>query len=313
MKKEKYLITGGAGFIGSNIAKELVRLGHRVKVIDNLSAGKKANLKDIINQIEFVKGDICNLKLLEKEFRGFDFVLHQAALCSVPGSIADPIKTTKINIEGTLNVLLASKNAKIKQVVFASSSSVYGDNLANYQIEEKTGNLLSPYALSKKAGENYCQIFNKLFGVDTVILRYFNVFGPNQDPNSQYAAVVPKFIQIMVQGKRPVIYGSGNQNRDFTYVDNIVYANILATKSFKAKGEIINIACAKSITLNQLVKAINQELKNNIKPIYQKARPGDIMHSKANIDKARSLLDFKPTIDFEIGLKETIKWYKNKT
>lgn len=307
---QKYIITGGAGFIGSNITKELVRTGHKVKIIDNLSTGKKENLKEVMGKIKFVKGDIGNLKLLQKEFRGFDFVLHQAALISVPHSIANPSRTNRANIGGTLNVLIAARDQKIKQLVFASSSSVYGDIETEFKIENKTGQLISPYALTKLAGEVYCQLFYKIYGLKTVCLRYFNVFGPNQDPKSQYAAVIPKFIKQMLAGKRPTIYGDGHQSRDFTFVKNNVFANILAVKSPKAAGQIINIACGESFNLNQLVQFINQELKTNIKPIYIKERPGDIKHSKANIQKAKKFIGYKPIIDFKRGLIETIKWYQ---
>ena len=305
----KYIVTGGAGFIGSNIVKELVRKGHKVKVIDNLSTGKIKNLKDVDRKIKFVKGNICNLQVLQKEFRGFDYVLHQAALVSVPRSIANPIRTNRNNIDGTLNVLAAARDQKIKRVVYASSSSVYGDIETEFKTEGATGKLLSPYALTKFAGEVYCQMFYKIYGLETIILRYFNVFGPNQDPNSQYAAVIPKFIKLMIAGKRPTIYGDGNQSRDFTFVNNNVLANILAAKTSKGAGEIFNIACGESFSLNQLVQLINQELKTNIKPIYTKNQPGDIKHSKANIKKAKKTIGFQPKVYFNKGLRETIQWY----
>lgn len=306
----KYIVTGGAGFIGSNITKELVRLGHNVKVIDNLSTGKKENLGEVIGKIKFVKGDIRNLKLLDKEFKGYNNVLHQAALVSVPRSIVNPVRSNRSNIDGTLNVLVAARNQQIKRVIYASSSSVYGDVTKEFKTENETGQLLSFYALTKFAGEIYCQLFYKLYGLETVCLRYFNVFGPNQDPKSQYAAVIPKFINLMLSGRRPVIYGDGNQSRDFTYVKNNVLANILAIKYPKAAGEVFNIACQESYTLNQLVQLINQELKTNIKPIYAKSRLGDIQHSKANISKAKRTIDYNPITSFKEGLIETIKWYQ---
>lgn len=306
----KYIITGGAGFIGSNITKELVRLDHNVKVIDNLSTGKKRNLAEVTGKIKFVKGDIRNLKLLEKEFKGYNYVLHQAALVSVPRSIVNPVRSNRSNIDGTLNVLVAARNQKIKRVIYASSSSVYGDVKTEFKTENETGQLLSFYALTKFAGEIYCHLFYKLYGLETVCLRYFNVFGPNQDQKSQYAAVIPKFINIMLSGKRPVIYGDGNQSRDFTYVKNNVLANILTIKQSKAAGEVFNIACQESYTLNQLVQLINKELKTNIKPIYAKSRPGDIRHSKANISKAKRMIGYQPITSFKEGLIETIKWYQ---
>lgn len=307
---KKFIVTGGAGFIGSNITKELVRRGNKVKVIDNLSTGKKDNLKEVYQKIKFIKGDIRNLKLLQQEFRGFDFVLHQAALVSVPRSITDPKKTNQNNIDGTLNVLVASRDQKIKRVVYASSSSVYGDIQTDFNQEETTGKLLSPYALTKYTGEVYCRLFYEIYGLETVVLRYFNVFGPFQDPNSQYAAVIPKFIKIMLAGKRPTIFGDGNQSRDFTFVQNNVLANILTAQSRKGAGEVFNIACGKSFNLNQLIQLINHELQSNIKPIYTKNRPGDIKHSKADIKKASRTLVYQPVISFEEGLKETIKWSK---
>lgn len=306
----KYIVTGGAGFIGSNITKELVLRGDKVKVIDNLSTGKLENLKNIAGKIKFIKGNITNLKLLQKEFKGFNYILHQAALCSVPRSIANPARTNRNNINGTLNVLIAAKDQKVQRVVFASSSSVYGDIETEFKTEDETGKILSPYALTKFAGEEYCRLFYKIYGLETVSLRYFNVFGPNQDPKSQYAAVIPKFIKLMMAGKRPTIYGDGNQSRDFTFVKNNVLANILAARSPKATGEVINIACATSFSLNQLVQFINQELKTEISPSYTRERPGDIKHSKAHILKAKKLIGYKPIIDFKQGLTETIKWYQ---
>ena len=307
----KYIVTGGAGFIGSNITRELVRLGHTVKVIDNLSTGKLENLNNISKKIKFVKGNICNLNLLQKELHGFDFVLHQAALCSVPRSIANPARTNRNNIDGTLNVLVTSRDQKIKRVVFASSSSVYGDIESEFKTEGNTGKILSPYALTKFTGEEYCRLFYKIYGLETISLRYFNVFGPAQDPDSQYAAVIPKFIKLMMAGKRPTIYGDGNQSRDFTFVKNNVLANILAAKSHPGAGEVFNIACGENFTLNQLVQLINQELKTNIKPIYTSKRPGDIKHSKAEIKKAKKTIGYQPKVYFKEGLRETIQWYKH--
>lgn len=308
----KYIITGGAGFIGSNIAEALVGKRQTVKVIDNLSTGNKENLDSIKNKIQFVKGDICDYDFLAKQFRGFDFILHQAALCSVPRSINDPIGSNKNNIDGTLNVLQAASVNKIKRVVLASSSSVYGEAKAEYKSEELEPSPLSPYALTKLTGEYYAKIFNKIYSLQTVALRYFNVFGPKQNPASQYAAVIPKFINLMMQGKRPTIFGDGEQARDFTYVKNNVNANILAATAKKAPGEVINIACGASVTLNQLVDLINRELGTKLKPIYLQQRAGDIKLSKAEIKKAKQLLDYKVEIKFHEGLKDTIDWYKTK-
>lgn len=308
----KYVITGGAGFIGSNIAKELVSRGDTVKVIDNLLTGHKENLAEIIDQIEFIEGDIQDLDLLQKEFAGFDYVLHQAALPSVPRSIDDPIASNQNNIDGTLNVLVAARDAKIKRVVFASSSSVYGEADAEYKTETLPINPLSPYALNKLTGEYYLKLFYTLYGLETVSLRYFNVFGPSQDPNSQYSAVIPLFIQAILKGEQPVVFGDGEQSRDFTYVANNIEANILAATSAKGAGEVMNIACGASISLNQLIALINQELGTDIKPVYNDPRAGDIKYSKADVKKAKDLIGYEPKISFEQGLKETIKWYREE-
>jgi nucleoside-diphosphate-sugar epimerase len=307
-----FVVTGGAGFIGSNIVEELLKQGHRVKVIDNLSTGYEKNLDSMKEKVEFVQGDITDLELLKKEFAGFDYVLHQAALCSVPRSVNDPIKSNVSNTDGTLNVLVAARDSGIKRVVYASSSSVYGEAAAEYKVETLPISPLSPYALTKYAAERYTQLFYKIYGLETVCLRYFNVFGPKQDPNSEYSAVIPLFINLMLKGESPVILGDGEQSRDFTYVANNVQANILAATMKTGAGEVMNIACGASTTLNELVRLINVELGTDIKPIYKESRTGDIKHSKANIDKAKELIGYEPKINFEDGLKETIKWYKNQ-
>lgn len=307
----KYIVTGGAGFIGSNIVKELVKRGETVKVIDNLSTGYKKNLADVKDQIEFVEGDIKDLDFLQKEFAGFDYVLHQAALCSVPRSINDPIASNANNIDGTLNVLVAARDNKIKRVVYASSSSVYGDQELDYKVETLPIKPLSPYALNKYAAERYTQLFYEIYGLETVCLRYFNVFGPNQDPDSAYSAVIPLFIKAILKGESPVIFGDGSQARDFTYVENNVEANILAATSSQGAGEVCNIACGSSISLNELVDMINKNLGTDIKPVYRENRQGDIKISKANVDKAKNILGYEPKVNFEEGLKKTIEWYKN--
>ena len=307
----KYIVTGGAGFIGSNIASELVKRGETVKIIDNLSTGFEKNFEGVKDQVEFVKGDIRDLDLLQKEFAGFDYVINQAALCSVPRSVNDPIASNENNIDGTLNVLVAARDNKIKRVVYASSSSVYGEAIGDYKVETMPVSPLSPYALTKYTAERYTQLFYKLYGLETVCLRYFNVFGPNQDENSQYSAVIPLFINKMLKGESPVIFGDGTQSRDFTYVQNNVEANILAATASQGAGEVMNIACASSITLNELVDLINKELGTSIKPIYNEDRQGDIKHSKADVHKAKELIGYEPKISFEEGLKETIKWYRD--
>ena len=306
----KFIVTGGAGFIGSNIVKELVKRGETVKIIDNLSTGYQKNFTEIVDKIEFVNGDIKDLDLLQKEFAGFDYVLHHAALCSVPRSIDNPIISNESNINGTLNVLIAARDNKIKRLVYASSSSVYGEAPGEYKVETMSISPLSPYALTKYAGERYTQLFFKLYGLETVCLRYFNVYGPNQDPDSAYSAVIPLFIKAMLKGESPVVFGDGSQARDFTFVQNNVEANILAATSTQGAGEVFNIACGQSISLNELVAIINKELGTNIKPVYGERRQGDIKISKANIDKAKNILSYEPKVNFEEGLKKTIEWYK---
>ena len=312
MTKQTVLITGGAGFIGSNIASELLNRNYNVKVLDNLSTGRKVNLEPIIDKIKFIQGDINDDALLKQELTDVDFILHQAALPSVPRSIESPMDSHTHNATGLLNVLEAAKQAKIKRVVYASSSSVYGDAEEKYKSEVLPTDPLSPYAAAKIMGEHYCKIFYQLYGLETVSLRYFNVFGPNQDPQSDYAAVIPLFIKAILKNEEPTIFGDGEQSRDFTFVKNNVEANILAMTSSKAgHGEAINIACGKSYTLNDLVEGINKILGKNIKAKFTDPRPGDIKHSLADISKAKNLLDYQVEVDFEEGLKQTINWLKN--
>lgn len=307
-----YLVTGGAGFIGSNIAEELVKRGQKVRVVDNFITGKRENLTSFLDKIEFLEGDIRDSQLCKSALEGIDFVLHQAALPSVPRSIEDPVLTTEINIAGTLNMLLASKEAKVKKFVFASSSSVYGDNPNLPKKEGEEGDPLSPYALTKLVGEKYCLIFNRIFGLPAVCLRYFNIFGPRQDPLSQYAAVIPRFITRMLEGEEPVIFGDGEQSRDFTFVNNVVEANILATDSQDAAGKIFNIACGERTTVNSLAGKINDILDTTINPVYDKPRPGDVKHSFADISKAGRVLKYDPQVSFAEGLERTINWYRER-
>jgi UDP-glucose 4-epimerase len=308
----KYLVTGGAGFIGSHIVEELLRRGEKVRIIDNLSTGKIDNIKDFLSEVEFIEGDLRDINKVREAVKGIDYILHQAAIPSVPRSIADPISSNSSNVDGTLNLLFAAKEAKVKRVVIASSSSVYGDSEILPKTEEFTPNPISPYAVTKLVKELYARVFYQIYGLETVSLRYFNVFGPRQDPTSQYAAVIPRFITKMLKGESPVIFGDGEQSRDFTYVKNVVEANILASISDKVgHGEVINIACGESITLNQLVNRINEIIGTNIKPIYTKPRPGDIRHSLASVNRAKELLGYTVKVSFLDGLKETINWYKN--
>ncbi len=311
MKQSNYLVTGGAGFIGSHIVEELLKRGEKVRVLDNFSTGKRENIAPFLKEIELIEGDIRELKIIKKAMKGVDYVLHQAALPSVFRSIKDPITTNEVNVLGTLNILTAAKEARTKKIVYASSSSVYGDTPTLPKREDVKPSPLSPYALSKLAGEEYSRLFSSLYGLKIISLRYFNVFGPRQDPTSQYAAVIPKFISLMLKGKRPTIYGDGEQSRDFTYVLNVVNANLLATTS-KTKEGVFNIACGKRITVNELVTDLNRIMNTEIKPLYTDPRPGDVRHSQADISKAEEAFDYKVEVDFEEGLKKTVEWFRSQ-
>lgn len=312
MSKQKFLVTGGAGFIGSNLVKELLETGHFVRVLDNFSSGKRENLKKFEKDIDLIEGDIRSYHIVQQAVKGIEVVLHQAALPSVPRSIKDPITTNDVNVNGTLNILEASVGSGVRRVVYASSSSVYGDNPELPKHEKMLPNPLSPYAVSKLAGEKYCSVFSQIFGLETIALRYFNVFGPNQDPNSQYSAVIPKFIKAIMNDRRPQIFGDGGQSRDFTYVKNVTKANLLAATSECDSGISINCACHGNITLNDLVGYINENLGKNIVPEYLPPRVGDIRHSYADITLAKETIDYLPEVDFQSGLKYTIKSYFEK-
>jgi len=308
----KYLVTGGAGFIGSHIAEELIKRGHDVRIIDNFLTGKRENIASFLDNIEFIEGDIRDVDTCRQSLEGVDFVLHQAALPSVPRSIEDPILTSEINIEGTLNLLVASRDAGIKKFVFASSTAVYGDDPRLPKEEGMEGTPLSPYAVSKITGEKYCQVFSQIYDLPTICLRYFNVFGPRQDPFSQYAAVVPNFITKMLKGESPTIFGDGEQSRDFTYVSNVVGANLLAAEAQNVSGEIFNIACGERITVNSLAIKINELLGKDISPVHDEPRPGDIGHSLADISKARKMLKYEPLVSLDEGVEKTIRWYQER-
>ncbi len=309
---ERYLVTGGAGFIGSNIAEELVNRGAAVRVIDNFLTGKKENIDSFLDKIEFIEGDIRDLVTSRKVLKDVDFVLHQAALPSVPRSISDPLLTNDINIKGTLNLLLASQEARVQKFIFASSSSVYGDDPRLPKEEEMRPRPLSPYALTKLVGEMYCRIFSQLHGLPTLCLRYFNIFGPRQDSSSQYAAVIPNFINKTLKGDNPIIFGDGQQSRDFTFVSNVVEANILAAKSQDVSGEVINIACGQRTSVNSLAEKIIEILEGNLKPVHDNPRPGDVKHSFADISKAKKILEYSPGVSFKEGLEKTIRWYQER-
>jgi nucleoside-diphosphate-sugar epimerase len=305
----KYLVTGGAGFIGSHIVEELLNRGEFVRILDNFSTGRRQNISPFVDNpnFELIEGDLRSYHIVREAVKGIDYVLHEGALPSVPRSVKDPITTNDINVNGTLNILDASINAGVKRVMFASSSSIYGNGEELPKKEDMKPAPESPYAISKYAGERYCQIFTKLYGLETVCLRYFNVFGPRQDPNSQYSAVIPKFIQLIKEGQSPIIYGDGEASRDFTYIANVVNANLLACTAKDAVGEVFNIACGGSVTINQLVQKITDLCGNNIKPIYKDPRPGDVKHSYASIEKAKALLGYNAMISFDEGLMRLAK------
>lgn len=306
-----YLITGGAGFIGSNIVAELVRRGERVRVLDNLSTGKRENIAPFLSQVELIEGDLRHPEAVRQAVEGVDYVLHQGALPSVQRSIEDPLTTNEVNARGTLNLLIAARDAGVRRVVYASSSSIYGDSPALPKTEEMRPAPKSPYAASKLAGEHYCQAFHQVYGLETVCLRYFNVFGPNQDPTSEYAAVIPKFITAMLRGERPVIYGDGLQSRDFTPVVNVVEANLLAVDAEGAAGEVFNVACGKRYNLLEFVEALNRILDTSLTPIQAAPRPGDVRHSQADISKAERVLGYRVEVEFEEGLERAVECYKS--
>ena len=306
-----YLVSGGAGFIGSNIVEELLKRGNKVRIIDNLSTGRIQNIKVFLSHpdLEFIEGDLRDVKVVNKAVEGADYILHQGALPSVPRSIQDPVTSNEVNINGTLNLLEAARKYKVKRVVIASSSSVYGNTPVLPKHEGMPVMPLSPYALTKYAQERYAQIYYQIYGLETVCLRYFNVFGPNQDPNSHYSAVIPLFIKAILNDQSPVIYGDGTQSRDFTYVANNVEANLSACTQEGVAGEVFNIACGERYSLLDLVGMINTILGKNIAPKFEAARKGDVLHSMADIKKIEKLMDFKPIVDFKKGLEQTIQHF----
>jgi nucleoside-diphosphate-sugar epimerase len=312
----KYLITGGAGFIGSSIAQKLTKEGHFVRVLDNFFSGKEENLdftkglgKD---KFELIRGDITNAADSDKACHGMDYVLHQAALRSVPKSLDDPLSYNRVNIDGILNMLQSASKHKIKRFVFASSSSVYGDTDKFPEKEDHYPLLISPYALSKLAGEYYCRIFAEFFGVETVALRYFNVFGPKQALDDEYAVVVPKFIHCILNDQPPPIFGTGKQSRDFTYIENVISANILSATTPGIKHEVFNVANGKDTTVLELVDALNRIIGKNIKPKLLPVRAGDVFRTSADISKIKQKINYQPLVSFEEGLKHTVEYFKKK-
>lgn len=304
-----YLVTGGAGFIGSNIVEALLGEDYKVRVVDNFATGRRENIAPFFKRIGFMEADILDLQAMKEACKGIDYVLHQAALPSVPRSVADPMSSNKVNVEGTINILWAAKETGVKRVVYASSSSAYGNQPALQKKEDMCADPLSPYAISKYTGELYTRVFSKIYGLSTVCLRYFNVFGPRQDPESQYAAVIPRFITALMNGSPPVIYGDGEQSRDFTFVKNVVRANILAANAEGVSGMMFNIACGRSTTLNQLVIKMQEIIKKKATPEYTDPRPGDVRHSLADISLAKHYLGYEPAYGLEQGLEETVGWF----
>jgi nucleoside-diphosphate-sugar epimerase len=307
-----YLVTGGAGFIGSHLAEELVRRGHRVRVADSLVTGRRANL-DHIPGIEFLEGDLSEIDFARRAVEGADFVLHQAAIPSVPRSVKDPITSNRANVDATLNTLVAARDAGVKRVVFAGSSSAYGDTPTLPKREDMPTRPLSPYALQKVIGEQYLQLFTTLYGLETVSIRYFNVFGPRQDPSSPYSGVISVFATALLEGRPPTIYGDGEQTRDFTYVANVVDGVLRACEAPGANGHVINVATSGRISLNTLFAEMRRLIGADVTPIYAEPRAGDVRDSQADISKARDLLGYTPAISFEEGLRRTVEWYRATT
>lgn len=306
----RYLITGGAGFIGANLAHALVAQGETVRILDDFSTGRPQNLRGIEDKIEVLRGDIRDPGVVARAVAGIEIILHQAALNSNPRSIKEPEPTNAVNVGGTLTLLQAARAAGTRRVVYASSSSVYGEVAGLPKTEDMPTAPKAPYGVSKLAAELYCRVFAQVYGIETVSLRYFNVFGPRQHPDSEYAAVIPRFLRRMLAGERPVIFGDGEQSRDFTPVDNVVAANLLAAESPEGLGEVMNIAGEQASTLNQLVAWLNDLLGTGLPPMYEPPRPADIRHSYASIRKAETLLGYRPAVDVREGLRRTIEWFK---
>lgn len=308
--KPIYLVTGGAGFIGSHLVDALVGEGQRVRVVDNFSTGKRENLAQSRDAIELFECSITDRPALAGAMQGVDYVFHLAALASVPRSVDDPLACHEHNVTGTLNVLLAARDAGVRRVVYAGSSSAYGDVDSDFKAEDMLPNVLSPYAAAKLSGEHYCQAFTNVFGLETVTVRYFNVFGPRQDPLSTYAAVIPRFVTAMLRGEPPRVEGDGLQTRDFTYIENVVHGTLLACRTPGVAGQVFNIACGSRISLLAMIDLLNGLLGESIAPDFVAPRPGDVRHSRAAIGKAQRLLAYEPVVSFEEGLARTLAWYR---
>ena len=305
------LVTGGGGFIGSHLTEALLKKGLEVRVLDDFSTGKRENLmfEHRTPLLDTVEGDIRDAALCQKVMERVDYVFHQAALPSVQRSVEDPLGSNAVNVGGTLHVLLAARDAKVKRVMYASSSSIYGDTPTLPKKEDMAPTPLSPYALQKYTGEQYCRLFSQLYGLETVSLRYFNIFGPRQDPNSLYSAVIPRFIDALLDGRSPIVYGDGEQSRDFTYIDNVVQANLLAMSAQRLQGEAMNIACGQRISLNQLLGLLKKWIPSERPTVYEEARTGDVRHSLADISKAKDYLKYEPGVSIETGLKRTAEFF----
>jgi nucleoside-diphosphate-sugar epimerase len=304
-----YLVTGGAGFIGSHLVEELLRRGDAVRVVDSLITGKRSNLVHL-PAVEFVEGDLADLEVARRAVTGMDYVLHQAAIPSVPRSVQDPITSNRANVDAALNVLVAARDAGVRRLVYAGSSSAYGNAPEQPKTETMPTAPLSPYALQKLVAEQYCQLFTSLYGLETVTIRYFNVFGPRQDPSSPYSGVISLFISALCEGRRPTIYGDGGQTRDFTYVANVVDGVLRACEAPQASGEVVNVATGRQVSLNELFATIKRLIGSQLEPLYAEPRVGDVRDSQADIGKARRLLGYVPTLGFEEGLERTIAWYR---
>ena len=306
----RYLVTGGAGFIGSNTVDELVRRGHSVVVLDDFSSGKEENLAEVRNKITFIKGSITDIEVVRKAMHEAEYVLHLAAKTSVPRSVKDPIETNKINIDGTLNVLVAAKELKVKRVVFAASSSAYGETPTLPKVETMQPEPISPYGVTKYVGELYGQTFGRCYGLENVALRYFNIFGPRQDPSSPYSGVLAKFCSAFLEDTQPVVFGDGEQTRDFTYVENAVQANLLACEAPSVSGKVFNVGVGGRVSLNEVVRALGKITGKTLETKYEPPRDGDIRDSQADITQARELLGYEPQVSFEEGLSRTYEWYR---
>jgi nucleoside-diphosphate-sugar epimerase len=309
-----YLITGIGGFIGSSLARALLARGEQVRGVDNFSTGKRENIAEILDRIDFRNADILDIEAMHKACAGVDFVLHQAAIPSVPKSVLDPLASNRANLDGTVNVLVAARDAEVKRLVFAASSSAYGETPTLPKVESMKPDPISPYAVAKLASEQYLISFYRCYQLETVALRYFNIFGPRQDPSSPYSGVLAKFITLMLRGEQPAIFGDGEQSRDFTYIDNAVEANLLAcaAPAAQAAGQIFNVATGRRVTLNETFKLLQGLTAYSRHPRYESERGGDIKHSLADISKAEAALGYKPKVDFEEGLQRTVDWYRAK-